>query len=149
MKSALLAAGVLPPPRGRRIEEGVKFLRLAGFTLIELLVALAIIALLLSIVTPRYFGGVTKAEEAALRENLHLMRDAIDKYYADTGRYPDSLEQLAERRYIRSVPTDPITKSVATWVIVPSPTDPQKGGVYDVRSGAKGQGRDGQPYEKW
>src|SRR5262245_20338965 len=121
----------------------------AAFTLIELLVALAIIALLLSIVTPRYFGSVSKAEEAALRENLRLLREAIDRHYADTDRYPDSLEQLADKRYIRSVPPDPITQSASTWVLVPPPTDPKSGSVYDVRSGAKGQGRDGRPYGEW
>jgi len=119
-----------------------------GFTLIELLVALAIVALLLSIVTPRYFGSIGKAEEATLRENLRLMRDALDKHYADVGRYPDSLEQLVQRRYLRYVPLDPITQSDATWLLIPPPEDLQKGGVYDVRSGAKGKGRDGKPYEQ-
>lgn len=119
-----------------------------GFTLIELLVALAILALMLSIVAPRYFGGLVRAEESVLRENLYLMRDAIDKHYADIGRYPASLDELAARKYIRSVPVDPITQSHITWILVP-PSDPQQGAVYDVRSGAKGSGRDGKPYEQW
>ena len=119
-----------------------------GFTLIELLVALAIIALLLSIVVPRYFGSLTRADEAALKENLFVMRDAIDKHFADTGRYPASLEELAMKKYIRAVPTDPLTQSTASWVVVP-PTDTQLGAVYDVRSGAKGTARDGRPYEQW
>lgn len=119
-----------------------------GFTLIELLVALTIVALMLSIVVPRYFGSLANAEEAALKENLYLMRDAIDKHYADTGRYPDSLEELANKKYIRAVPSDPITQSAATWVLVP-PTDAQPGSIYSVRSGAKGLGRDGKPYESW
>ena len=119
-----------------------------GFTLIELLVAMAILALLLSIVVPRYFGSLARAEEAALRENLYLMRDAIDKHYADTGRYPDSLEDLATKKYIRSVPSDPLTQSSATWILVP-PTDVQQGAIYNVKSGAKGLGRDGKPYEQW
>jgi general secretion pathway protein G len=119
-----------------------------GFTLIELLVALAILALLMSIVVPRYFGSLTGAEEAALRENLYLMRDAIDKHYADTGRYPDSLEDLATKKYIRSVPSDPLTQSSATWILVP-PTDVQQGAIFNVKSGAKGLGRDGKPYEQW
>jgi general secretion pathway protein G len=121
--------------------------KIRGFTLIELLVALAIVATLLSIVVPRYFGSVSRAEEAALKENLRTLREAIDKHYADTGRYPDSLEQLATKRYVRSIPEDPITHQ-ASWVIVP-PEDQKKGGVYDVRSGAKGAGRDGKPYEQW
>ncbi len=119
-----------------------------GFTLIELLVALAIIALLLSIVTPRYFNTVGRAEEAVLKQNLVLLRDAIDKHFADTGKYPEALDDLVAKRYLRSVPVDPITQSAETWVIVP-PADAQKGAVYDIRSGASGQGRDGRPYEKW
>jgi general secretion pathway protein G len=118
--------------------------RTPGFTLIELLVALAVIALLLSIVTPRYFGSVSKTEETVLKENLHLMRDALDKYYSDAGRYPDGLADLVTKRYLRSIPDDPIT----TWVVLP-PADPQKGAVFDVKSGAKGAGRDGKPYEQW
>lgn len=119
-----------------------------GFTLIELLVALAIIALLLSLVVPRYFGGLTRAEEVVLRENLALVRDALDKHYADTGRYPASLEELVAKKYLRSLPTDPITQSQTTWVIVP-PADPQRGAVYDVKSGAPGAGREGKPYAQW
>lgn len=119
-----------------------------GFTLIEVLVALAIVALLLSIVTPRYFGGLARAEESVLRESLYLMRDAIDKHYADTGRYPASLEELATKRYLRAVPVDPITQTASTWVLL-APSDPKQGAIYDVRSGAKGNGRDGTAYEKW
>jgi len=121
---------------------------LPGFTLIELLVALAVIALLLSIVAPRYFGSVSKTEETVLKENLHLMRDALDKYYSDAGRYPDALGDLVAKRYLRNIPDDPITQSSATWVALPPP-DPQKGAVFDVKSGAKGAGRDGKPYEQW
>ena len=117
-----------------------------GFTLIELIVALAIIALLLSVAAPNYLGGLARADEAALRENLYVMRDAIDKHFADTGRYPASLDELAAKRYLRAIPVDPITGK-ASWVAVP----PQEGhaGVYDVRTAAKGSGRDGVPYEKW
>ena len=123
-------------------------MRSHGFTLIELLVALAIIALLLSIVVPRYFGSLTRADEAALKEDLYLMRDAIDKHFADTGRYPTSLEELATKKYLRAVPVDPVTQSTASWIVVP-PADPQLGAVYDVRSGAKGIARDGRPYDQW
>lgn len=123
-------------------------IRRAGFTLIELLVALAIIALLLSLAVPRYFGGLARAEEAVLKENLHLLRDAIDKHFADTGRYPATLEDLAARKYLRSVPEDPITQSRVSWVVVP-PADLSLGAVYDVKSGAKGSGLDGRPYEQW
>ncbi len=119
-----------------------------GFTLIELLVALTIIALLLSIAVPRFFGGLGRAEESVLKENLHALRDAIDKHLADTGRYPATLDELVTKKYLRSVPTDPITQSTATWILV-APADPQQGAVYDVKSGAKGAGRDGKPYEQW
>jgi general secretion pathway protein G len=122
--------------------------RRAGFTLIELMVVLAIIALLLSIAAPRYFGRVSLAEETVLRENLLVMRDAIDKHYADTGRYPDSLEELVAKRYLRALPADPLTRSDSTWIAI-EPPDPQKGRVYDVRSGAHGAGSDGRPYEQW
>jgi prepilin-type N-terminal cleavage/methylation domain-containing protein len=115
-----------------------------GFTLIELLVAMTIVALLLSIVVPRYFGGMARAEEAALRENLYLMRDAIDKHYTDTGAYPGSLEELTAKKYIRAVPVDPMTKK-SDWTLIPAAT----GGIFDIRSGAKGAARDGKPYEEW
>jgi general secretion pathway protein G len=121
--------------------------RTRGFTLIELLVALAIVALLLSIVVPNYWGSVGRAEEAALKENLRTLREAIDKHYADTGRYPDSLDQLATKRYIRNVPPDPITQQ-ASWTIVP-PEDLKKGAVYDIRSASKNKARDGTSYEQW
>lgn len=119
-----------------------------GFTLIELLVALAIVALLLSLVVPRYFGGLTRAEEAVLKENLARMREAIDKHYADTGKYPAALEDLPTKKYLRALPVDPLTQSAATWVPV-SPPDGRSGGVFDVRSGAGGVGSDGRPYAQW
>lgn len=120
----------------------------AGFTLVELMVVLAVIALLLSIVVPHYAGRVTRAEEAVLQENLVLLRDALDKHYADAGRYPESLDDLVTKRYLRTIPGDPITQSSTTWTVV-APADPQKGGVYDVHSGAKGTGSNGKPYEQW
>lgn len=120
----------------------------AGFTLIELLVALAIIALLLSLAVPRYVGSLARAEEAVLKENLASMRDALDKHFADTGKYPSSLEDLVSKKYLRSVPTDPIAQSQTSWIIV-QPADPGLGAVYNVKSGAQGAGRDGMPYEQW
>jgi general secretion pathway protein G len=122
--------------------------RIRGFTLIELLVALAIIATLLTLVTPRYFGSIDKAEEATLRQNLAGLRDVLDKHYADTGKYPVSLDELVTKRYLRQVPQDPITKSTQTWVLVP-PEDKALGGVFNVRSGAQGVGRDGTAYREW
>lgn len=119
--------------------------RRRAFTLIELLVVLAILATLLTFAAPRYFGSVERSKEAVLRENLAVLRDALDKHYADVGKYPDSLADLVARKYLRKVPTDPITNSSATWIIVP-PQDAQKGGVFDVKSGAAGKAADGTPY---
>ena len=119
-----------------------------GFTLIELLVVMAIIATLLSIAAPRYFGQVDVAREKALAQSLEVMRDAIDKFRADTGKYPATLNELVERRYLRKLPLDPITESVETWELVPPP-DPNESGVWDVRSGARGSGRDGRPFAEW
>jgi general secretion pathway protein G len=119
-----------------------------GFTLIELLVVMTIVALLLTLALPRYFGSIDRSKEAVLKENLHQMREAISRYYADKGRYPESLETLAADKYLRRVPLDPITESTGTWQVV-QPEDAQKGGVYDVRSGAPGKSRDGSDYSQW
>lgn len=123
-------------------------MRREGFTLIELLVVLAIVATLLMLAVPRYFSSVDKSKETVLKENLYQLRDAIGKYYADKGKYPESLETLAAERYLRKLPLDPITENAATWVTVP-PDDPQKGGVYDVKSGAQGRALDGTAYTEW
>lgn len=119
-----------------------------GFTLVELMVVLTVIGLLLSVVVPDYVGRVKRAEEAVLQENLNVMRDALDKHYADAGRYPAQLDELVAKRYLRSIPKDPLTQSESSWIVV-APTDPEKGGVYDVRSAAKGVGSNGKPYERW
>lgn len=120
----------------------------AGFTLVELMVVLAVIALLISIVAPHYTGRVNRAEEAVLRENLTIMREALDRHFADAGRYPATLDELVMKRYLRTIPNDPITQSSTTWVVV-APDDAGKGGIYDVRSGAKGGGVSGKPYAEW
>jgi general secretion pathway protein G len=119
-----------------------------GFTLIELMVVLAIIALLLTIAVPRYFGSLDRTKEAVLKENLYQLRGAIDKYFGDKGKYPETLDALVSEKYLRNLPADPVTESKATWVIVP-PQDPQKGGVYDVKSGAQGRAGDGTAYADW
>lgn len=119
-----------------------------GFTLIELLVALAIIATLLTLAAPRYFNSIDKAKEDVLRENLYLLRDAVDKFYMDKGRYPDKLEDLVTQRYLRRIPVDPVTDSAATWVIQP-PANGIPGAVYDIHSGAPGKARDGSAFSTW
>ena len=120
----------------------------AGFTLVELLVVMAVIATLLTLALPRYFGSIDKSKEAVLKENLFQLRDAISRYHADKGKYPETLDALAADKYLRKVPVDPITDSAATWIPV-RPDDPQTGGVQDVRSGAPGKGSDGTEFTQW
>ncbi len=122
--------------------------RRRGFTLVELLVVFAIIALLLTLALPRYFGSLDRSKETVLRENLNQMRDAISRYHADKGRYPESLDRLAAERYLRAVPLDPITESNRTWQVV-APPDAQTSGIYDIRSGAAGRAQDGTEYVQW
>lgn len=132
--------------------------RARGFTLIELLVVMAIIATLLSLVGPRYFASLDRSKEVVLKTNLRIVRDAIDKYHGDTGRYPPTLEELVSRRYLRDMPVDPITERTDTWIVVapggaPAEQSDRSGRqptvVYDVRSGAAGIGLDGTPYVTW
>lgn len=118
-----------------------------GFTLVELLVVMAIIATLLTLVAPRYVQSVDRSREVVLRTNLKLLRSAIDQHYADTGRYPESIPALVERRYLRDIPEDPLTGSRTTWVTTAHPSGLP--GVYDVRSGAAGQSLDGSAFETW
>lgn len=123
-----------------------------GFTLIELLVVMAIIGTLLALVAPRYFKSVDKARETVLRTNLKGMRDAMDKFKADAGRNPQTLDELVERRYLREVPLDPVTERSDTWVQVAPHCQEEMAackGVIDVRSGAAGAGADGSAYANW
>jgi general secretion pathway protein G len=119
-----------------------------GFTLIELLVVLAIIATLATLVAPRYLGQTEAAKEAVLRDNLRLTRDVIDKFYGDTGRYPESLEELIEKKYLRNLPFDPMSESDSNWQLIDVPAG-YKGRVYDIKSNAQGNGRDGKPFNQW
>jgi general secretion pathway protein G len=117
--------------------------RKSGFTLIELLVVLAIIGLLLSVTLPRYFHIIDSSKEKVLVENLRITRDAIDKFYGDSGRYPDNIDELVERKYLRSLPFDPVLDSNSSWQIVP-PDSQFLGNVYDIKSSAPGTGLSGQ-----
>jgi general secretion pathway protein G len=101
-----------------------------GFTLIEMVVVMAIIGLLLTIALPRYLHSIDRGKEQVQRQNLAVMRDAIDKYYGDNGQYPETLDELVAKHYLRSVPQDPVTGG-SDWTVLASP-DTDKTGVYDV-----------------
>jgi general secretion pathway protein G len=120
--------------------------RRLGFTLIELLVVLAIMASLLTLVVPRYFQQTDRAQETVLKHNLVAVREGIDKFFADTGRYPATLDEMVERKYLREVPLDPITNRRDSWVIITPEGAP---GVYDIRSGSDAVATDGTNYNSW
>jgi len=121
-----------------------------GFTLIELIVVMAIVGLLVSIAAPRYFASLERARENSLRSSLAVMRHAIDQFAADRGRYPESLEELVELRYLRQVPQDPFTGRQDTWVAVaPAPESVVPGRVSDVRTGSAGRTDDGVLHADW
>lgn len=118
--------------------------------MIELIVVMAIVALLTAIAAPRYFASLQKGRETALLSSLTTMRDAIDQFAADKGRYPDSLQELAQQRYLRELPEDPLTGSRDTWVELAPPSELQATGrLWDVRSGAAGRSADGRLYADW
>jgi general secretion pathway protein G len=109
---------------------------------------LAILALLLGIAAPRYMHSVDRSKETVLKANLFQIRESLDKYFADNGRYPDTLDDLISRRYLRAPPLDPLTGSATTWIVVP-PRAADQGRVYDVKSGAPGKAGDGTEYRDW
>jgi general secretion pathway protein G len=125
----------------------------AGFTLIELLVVLSIIIILASIGLAQYRNSIVYSSEAVLKQDLLLMREAIDQYYADKGQYPSSLDALVTDGYLRKIPDDPFTKSSASWQTVPAEPDPNNPtaitGVYDVKSGSDATALDGSKYADW
>jgi len=123
-----------------------------GFTLIELLIVVALIGIIVTVAAVQYKHAIQKAKEAVLKEDLYILRDCIDQYYADKGKYPDSLQTLVEEKYIRMIPIDPLTKSADSWQIEYSETsddEMNEPGIIDVRSGAEGIGMDGAPYAEW
>jgi general secretion pathway protein G len=107
---------------------------------------LSIVALMLTIALPQYFHSIDASKEKILAENLHATRNVIDKFYGDLGRYPDSLEELVDRHYLRTLPLDPVTDSTSTWQIVP-PEEQFPGKVFDIKSGAQGTTLDGRPFD--
>jgi len=124
-----------------------------GFTLFELLIVMTIIAILATIAVPSYKQSQIKARETVLMEDLYQMRSAIDAYFADHSRYPESLGELVNAHYLRGIPRDPITRSFETWVVEPPvPTQEgnlPEGGVFDVHSGSDLVGLNGTPYNEW
>jgi len=122
--------------------------RARGFTLIELLVVLAVLGLLLSLAAPKYVRSVDNAKETVLAENLRTTREAIDRFHADRGRYPSSLDELVTRRYLRSLPVDPLVGNATAWRMVAVAQEGEVG-IMDLRSRAPGIGRNGKPYAQW
>ena len=100
----------------------------------------------LTFTLPRYFGSLDKSKDVALQENLKVLRVTLDRFYADKGRYPDTLDELVTQKYLRAVPLDPITESALTWVPIPA-KDADSQGIADVKSGAQGLAKDGRAYE--
>lgn len=125
----------------------------AGFTLVELMIVMAIIGVLAVVAIPSYIGAIRQAREAVLKEDLHVLRNAIDSYTADKQKAPQSLDDLITDGYLKSIPIDPMTRSKDTWTTETSDalhsldqTDP---GIDDIHSGSEEQGSDGQPYSAW
>jgi general secretion pathway protein G len=124
-----------------------------GWTLIELVIVMAIIAVLASLATVGARNAVYLSKEATLREDLFRMRDAIDQYYADKGKYPADLQALVTDQYMREVPIDPISRSRDTWQTIPAEPDPSnpsaEPGIFNVKSGAEGNSLQGQAYSEF
>ena len=137
----------------RRTAYGVRPESDDGWTLIELLVVLSLILILTTMALTQYSNSITRTKEAALKSDLYLMRDAIDQYYADKAKYPDSLQALVSEHYIRAVPVDPFTHSSDTWVTEQAETSSTSSsadaGIYNVKSGSDGTSLDGSRYSDW
>ena len=127
--------------------------RARGFTLVELLIVISLISILAAMGLVQYRNSVVSAKEATLKQDLFRMRDAIDQYYADKGKYPSALDSLVSDGYMRRIPEDPFTKTADSWTTVPAEPDPNnpsaEPGVYDVKSGAQGTALDGSSYTDW
>jgi len=124
-----------------------------GFTLIELLIVIAIIGIIAGIAVAQMQSAPKKAKESVLKEDLYALRDVIDQYFADKGKYPESLDTLVQEGYLRKVPVDPITNSSESWQVVHAEATDEDtegaGGIIDVKSGADGTALDGSRYADW
>jgi len=124
-----------------------------GFTLVELLVVISLISILAAMGLVQYKNSILRTQESVLKTDLFRVRDAIDQYYADKGKYPASLDALVSDGYLRKIPEDPVTKSTDTWQTVPAEADPNnpssEPGIYDIKSGAQGTALDGTNYSDW
>ena len=147
---------VAPGPRGGGCGLSRARRSRAGFTLIELLIVITIIGILVTLAQPSYQRAVTAAKEATLKENLFVLRDVIDQFYADNSKYPASLQDMVDKGYLRRVPRDPVTGSADTWVGVAATDDPsqqgqqaQAQGIIDVHSGSEAIALDGSRYADW
>jgi general secretion pathway protein G len=119
-----------------------------GFTLIELIVVMTIVSLLLTLAAPRYFRSIERSKETVLKANLTSTRDALDKFHSDTGKYPDQLDDLVAKHYLRTLPWDPVIERADAWILE-APADGQAGAVYNIHSSAEGAGSNGVPYAQW
>ena len=131
-----------------KLQIGKRKMNNRGFTIIELLTVMAIIGILASIATPSFQRSIIRAKETSLRSSLFIIRDVLDQYYADHGAYPDTLEILIEKKYIRAVPIDPFTKTHESWILIP-PEGEEITGVYDIHSGSNKISLYGIPYNEW
>ncbi len=124
-----------------------------GFTLVELLVVISLISILAAMGLVQYKNSITRTEESVLKTDLFRVRDAIDQYYADKGKYPASLDALVSDGYMRKIPEDPFTHSADSWQTIPAEADPNnpssEPGIYNLKSGAQGTGLDGTNYSDW
>ncbi|MEW6681856.1 MAG: prepilin-type N-terminal cleavage/methylation domain-containing protein [Nitrospirota bacterium] len=134
-----------------RIDPVKKWRGQSGFTLIEIMIVMTIVGILMTLAEPSYHAQIVKAREASLKKSLFVMRDVIDQFAADQGRYPESLQTLVDEGYLRGLPVDPFTKASDTWIEVREDTADAEDspGIFDVHSGSNLVASNGTPYNEW